>query len=85
MLEMASRANETNVTPVREGDRRQVAKYVCRARCIVPLRGQRPRRDVWSRDAGSYCGQVASGSRLMMGCEPETGTMGRRYGRPTVL
>ena len=43
------------------------------------------RRKLFVQPTISYCGQVAAGSRLMMGCEPETGTMGRRYGRPTVL
>jgi hypothetical protein len=33
----------------------------------------------------SYCGHVASGSRFTIGCEPEIGTMGRRYGLPTVI
>jgi hypothetical protein len=33
----------------------------------------------------SYCGHVAFGSRFTIGCEPEIGTMGRRYGLPTVI
>lgn len=32
-----------------------------------------------------YCGHMAAGSRLIMGCAPDTGTIGRRYGRAAAL